>query len=66
MTPELRSELEIHLRAIHEILCRENVVKVKHGWAIEGTLADGRHVKHQLSISGFEIPRDKLPIEFSK
>jgi hypothetical protein len=49
------SEFEAHFLAIHELMCRANLLGgVSVGGSYRGWLADGRAVTHRFKVSGYE------------
>lgn len=54
MTPEDRAQVDGHFKAIHEIMCRNSMVKMDGGWSHTGWTADGRPVRHKFSVGGYE------------
>ena len=47
-------EFEGPARALHDALCRANMIQSKNGWSFNGWTADGRAVRHRIRIEGYE------------
>lgn len=47
-------EFEGPARALHDALCRANMIQSKSGWSFNGWTADGRAVCHRIRIEGYE------------
>lgn len=47
-------EFEGPARALHDALCRANMIQSKSGWSFNGWTADGRAVRHRIKIEGYE------------
>jgi hypothetical protein len=52
-------EFEGPARALHDALCRANMIQSKSGWSYDGWTADGRAVRHRIRIEGYERIRSR-------
>lgn len=48
------AEFEAHFQALHELLCRANLIRMPHAASFNGLTADGRPVRHRFKVEGYQ------------
>ncbi len=48
------AEFEANFHALHELLCRANLVRMPYAASFNGWTADGRAVRHRFKVEGYE------------